>query len=34
MIVAAVWLAEPVSANQLAGAGAVFAGLLITRFVH
>jgi drug/metabolite transporter (DMT)-like permease len=34
MIVAAVWLAEPVSTNQLAGAGAVFAGLLITRFVH
>jgi drug/metabolite transporter (DMT)-like permease len=34
MVVAAVWLAEPVSANQLAGAGAVFAGLLITRFVH
>jgi drug/metabolite transporter (DMT)-like permease len=32
MVVAAVWLAEPVSANQLAGAGAVFAGLLITRF--
>ncbi len=34
MIVAAIWLAEPVSANQVAGAGAVFAGLLITRFVH
>lgn len=34
MVVAAVWLAEPVSANQLAGAGAVFAGLLITRFVQ
>lgn len=33
MIVAAIWLAEPVSANQVAGAGAVFAGLLITRFV-
>ena len=32
MVVAAVWLAEPVSANQMAGAGAVFAGLLITRF--
>lgn len=32
MTVAAIWLAEPVSANQLAGAGAVFAGLLITRF--
>ncbi|MGE0862785.1 MAG: DMT family transporter [Vicinamibacterales bacterium] len=34
MIVAAIWLAEPVSANQVAGAGAVFAGLLITRFVN
>jgi len=34
MVVAAVWLAEPVSANQVAGAGAVFAGLLITRFVN
>ena len=33
MIVAAVWLAEPISANQMAGAGAIFAGLLITRFV-
>lgn len=33
MIVAAVWLAEPISANQIAGAGAIFAGLLITRFV-
>ncbi len=34
MVVAAIWLAEPVSANQVAGAGAVFAGLLITRFVN
>jgi drug/metabolite transporter (DMT)-like permease len=34
MVVAAVWLSEPVSANQVAGAGAVFAGLLITRFVN
>lgn len=34
MIVAAVWLAEPISTNQIAGAGAIFAGLLITRFVH
>ena len=32
MVVAAVWLAEPIAANQLAGAGAIFAGLLITRF--
>jgi drug/metabolite transporter (DMT)-like permease len=34
MAVAAVWLGEPISANQVAGAGAIFAGLLITRFVH
>jgi drug/metabolite transporter (DMT)-like permease len=34
MIVAAVWLAEPISTNQIAGAGAIFAGLLITRFVN
>jgi drug/metabolite transporter (DMT)-like permease len=34
MAVAAVWLNEPISANQIAGAGAIFAGLLITRFVH
>jgi len=34
MVVAAIWLSEPVSANQVAGAGAVFAGLLITRFVN
>jgi drug/metabolite transporter (DMT)-like permease len=33
MVVAAVWLEEPISANQLTGAGAIFAGLLITRFV-
>ena len=33
MVVAAVWLSEPIAANQLAGAGAIFAGLLITRFV-
>jgi drug/metabolite transporter (DMT)-like permease len=32
MIVAAIWLGETISANQLAGAGAIFAGLLITRF--
>ena len=32
MVVAAVWLSEPIAANQLAGAGAIFAGLLITRF--
>jgi drug/metabolite transporter (DMT)-like permease len=34
MIVAAVWLQEPISGNQMAGAGAIFAGLLITRFGH
>lgn len=34
IVVAAIWLGEPVSTNQLAGAGAIFAGLLITRFVH
>ena len=34
IVVAAVWLGEPVSSNQLTGAGAIFAGLLITRFVH
>jgi len=34
MVVAAVWLHEPISANQVAGAAAIFAGLLITRFVH
>jgi drug/metabolite transporter (DMT)-like permease len=33
MAVAAVWLGEPVSGNQIAGAGAILAGLLITRFV-
>lgn len=34
MVVAAVWLGEPISGNQMAGAGAIFAGLVITRFVH
>lgn len=32
MIVAAIWLGEPISSNQVAGATAIFAGLLITRF--
>lgn len=32
MIVAAIWLAEPISTNQIAGAMAIFGGLLITRF--
>ncbi len=34
MVVAAIWLAEPISTNQIAGASAIFAGLLITRFVN
>jgi drug/metabolite transporter (DMT)-like permease len=34
MVVAAIWLSEPISANQVAGAGAIFSGLLITRFVN
>lgn len=34
MMVAAVWLNEPISANQVAGAGAILGGLLITRFVN
>ena len=33
MVVAAVWLSEPISTNQISGAIAIFAGLLITRFV-
>ena len=32
MIVAAIWIGEPISGNQIAGATAIFAGLLITRF--
>ena len=34
MVVAAIWLSEPISTNQIAGAGAIFSGLLITRFVN
>jgi drug/metabolite transporter (DMT)-like permease len=34
IVVAAVWLGEPIARNQVAGAGAIFAGLLITRFVN
>ena len=34
MTFAAIWLAEPISGNQIAGAGAILAGLLITRFVN
>ena len=32
MAVAAFWLGEPVSGNQMIGAGAILTGLLITRF--
>ena len=32
MVVAAVWLGEPITSNQIAGASAIFTGLLITRF--
>ncbi len=32
MIVAALWLGEPVSGNQMIGAGAILTGLVITRF--
>jgi drug/metabolite transporter (DMT)-like permease len=34
IVVAAIWLGEPISPNQVAGAGAIFTGLLITRFVN
>jgi drug/metabolite transporter (DMT)-like permease len=33
IVVAAIWLGEPISTNQIAGATAIFSGLLITRFV-
>jgi len=33
MIVAAIWIGEPISSNQVTGAITIFAGLLITRFV-
>jgi drug/metabolite transporter (DMT)-like permease len=33
MVVASIWLDESISTNQIAGASAIFAGLLITRFV-
>jgi drug/metabolite transporter (DMT)-like permease len=32
IIVAAIWLGEPISFNQVVGAAAIFTGLLITRF--
>lgn len=34
IVVAALWLGEPVTGNQVAGACAIFAGLLVTRFVN
>ena len=34
IVVAAIWIGEPVSANQVAGASAIFTGLLVTRFVR
>lgn len=34
IVVAAIWLGEPISSNQIAGAGAIFGGLLITRLSH
>lgn len=33
IVVAALWLHEPISSNQVTGAAAIFAGLLITRFI-
>jgi drug/metabolite transporter (DMT)-like permease len=33
MVVAAFWIGEPISTNQILGAMAIFTGLLITRFV-
>jgi drug/metabolite transporter (DMT)-like permease len=32
MVVAWFWLTEPISTNQVAGAGAILAGLVVTRF--
>lgn len=34
IVVAALWLHEPISRNQMIGASAIFGGLLITRFVN
>ena len=34
MVVAAVWLGEPISANQSIGAGTILAGLAVTRWEH
>ena len=34
MVVAMVWLGEPIEANQLFGAGAILTGLAITRLAH
>ena len=34
MIVAAIWLGEPISGNQMVGAGTILTGLVITRLAH
>lgn len=34
MVVATVWLGEPIESNQVLGASAILAGLAITRLVH
>ena len=34
MLVASVWLGEPISGNQMVGAGAILTGLAVTRFGH
>jgi drug/metabolite transporter (DMT)-like permease len=31
MVVAAAWLGEPITGNQMAGAGAILAGVALTR---
>ena len=34
MVVATLWLGEPIEANQIFGAGAILTGLAITRLAH
>jgi len=34
MLVAAAWIGEPISANQVVGAGAILTGLAVTRFAR
>ncbi len=34
MLVATVWLGEPIETNQIFGASAILSGLAITRLVH